>query len=298
MSGPERSGGDGMSGVVAVTGASGYLGSRLAGGFEADGWQVVRMSRGNPDARFTFADGAPAGFFRDHGITALVHCAWDLTLSRRADLDKFNVQGSIRLLEQARAEGVETIVFISTISAFPGCKSDYGQTKLLVEDAARRLGAVVVRPGLVYGDQPGGMVGALTGAVRKLPLVPLIGSGRQVLFPAHEDDVVALVRRLTAQPDLVKPGEPVIAANEQGWTFRQILGVLAARQGRKARAVPIPWRAIWLPFKTAELAGLRLSFRSDSVVSIVNQDPSPDFAPTRGAGVPFRSFAEDSSHAP
>ena len=291
-----------MTGVVAVTGASGYLGSRLADGFAGDGWRVVRMSRGNPDARFSFADGAPAGLFREHAVTALVHCAWDLTVSKRADLEALNVQGSIRLMEQARAEGVETIVFISTISAFAGCKSDYGQTKLKVEEAARRLGALVVRPGLVFGDQPGGMVGALNGAVQKLPLVPLIGSGRQVLFPAHEDDVVVLVRRLVAQPGLVKPDEPVIAASEHGWTFRRILAELAARRGRKVRAVPIPWRVIWLPFKTAEMIGLRLSFRSDSVVSIVNQDPSPNFAPTRAAGVPFRDFAlptptEDSSNA-
>src|SRR4051812_8934672 len=98
-----------MTGVVAVTGASGYLGSRLADGFAADGRPVGRMSRRNPQARFSFADGAPAGFFRDRGVTALVHCAWDLTLSKPADLEAVNVQGSIRLLEQAHAEGVKTI---------------------------------------------------------------------------------------------------------------------------------------------------------------------------------------------
>ncbi len=279
-----------MSGAVAVTGASGYLGSRIADGFAADGVPVVRMSRGNPDARFSFADGAPAGIFRDQQVSALVHCAWDLTLHRREDLEAHNVRGSIRLLEQARAEGVETIVFISTLSAFPGCRSDYGRTKLAVEEAAHRLDALVVRPGLVFGDQPGGMVGTLARAVRRLPVVPLIGSGRQVLFPAHEDDVVALIRKLVAQPSLTKPGEPVIAAHEKGWTLREILAELAARQGRTVRFVPVPWRAVWLPAKTAELAGVRLPVRSDSVVSVVNQDPSPDFGPTRAVGVPFRDF--------
>ncbi|MDG6110130.1 NAD-dependent epimerase/dehydratase family protein [Dactylosporangium aurantiacum] len=280
-----------MNKVVAVTGASGYLGSRLCRGFVAAGGRAVRMSRGSAEARFTLAAGAPDGLFRRHRVLALVHCAWDFTASRRADVAAHNVLGSIRLMEQARAEGVETIVFVSTISAFPGCRSEYGRAKLTVEAAARRLGALVVRPGLVFGDRPGGMIGALSAAVRTSPVVPLVGTGRQLLYPAHEDDVVALVRRLVVRPDLVEPGRPVIAAHEHGWTLRRILEGLAARQGRAIRLVPVPWRAVWLPLRTAELLGLHPPFRSDSVVSLVNQPRSPDFAPTRAAGVAFRDFA-------
>jgi glycine/D-amino acid oxidase-like deaminating enzyme len=88
-----------------------------------------------------------------------------------------------------------------------------------------------------------------------------------------------------------KSDDPVIAASEHGWTFRTILAELAAARNRSARVLPIPWRAIWLLLKSAEAAGLRPGFRSDSVVSLVNQDPRPDFAPTRATGVNFRNFA-------
>ncbi|MEV0567828.1 NAD(P)-dependent oxidoreductase [Dactylosporangium sp. NPDC050588] len=279
---------------VAVTGASGYLGSRICKRLAGVG-RVVRLGRSAPAERFTLAGGAEAGIFRDNSVTALVHCAWDFSLHTRADLVARNVQGSIRLMEQARAEGAQTIVFISTISAFPGCRSDYGRAKLAVEDAAHRLGALVVRPGLVFGDQPGGVVGALNTMVRRLPVVPLIGNGRQVLYPAHEDDVAALIRRLVVRPALAAPGEPVIAAHERGWTLRQVLLELAARQRRSIAVVPVPWRSVWLPLKAAEMVGLRVPFRSDSVVSVLNQDPSPDFAPTRSVGVPFRDFARSTT---
>jgi nucleoside-diphosphate-sugar epimerase len=249
---------------------------------------VLQLSRGGADSvRFSLDEGAPAGFFRDNQVETLVHCAWDFSLTSREDIFRQNVQGSVRLLEQARAEGVETIVFISTISAFPGCKSLYGQAKLAVEAETRRLGGLVVRPGLIFGEDPGGMVGALTKAVQKLPIVPLIGSGRQVLYPAHEDDVARLVCRLAAGG---KSNEPIIAASEHGWTLRTILANLAATHQRSVRIVPIPWRAVWLLLKIVEAFGLPPGFRSDSVVSVANQDPQPDFAPTRATGLLFRDF--------
>lgn len=270
--------------IGAVTGASGYLGSRLSRALSADGWRVLPLNRGDG---FSLDDGARPGFFRDNRVRTLVHCAWDFTPTGWEEIVRRNVRGSVRLLEQARAEDVETIVFISTISAFPGCRSLYGRAKLAVEAEARRLDAVVVRPGLVYGDRAGGVVGALTEAVRKLPVVPLIGTGRQVLYPAHEDDVARLVCALAGGG---KSDEPIIAAAERGWTFRAIVASLAGAQHRTVRVLPVPWRAVWALLKAAETAGVRPGFRSDSVISLVNQDPRPDFGPTRATGVRFRDF--------
>jgi hypothetical protein len=47
----------------------------------------------------------------------------------------------------------------------------------------------------------------------------------------------------------------------------------------------------WLGLKSAELVGLRLRVRSDSLISLINQDPSPDFGATRAAGLAFAAFA-------
>ena len=50
------------------------------------------------------------------------------------------------------------------------------------------------------------------------------------------------------------------------------------------------WRAVWLGLKTAELARLRLGYRSDSVISLVHQDPHPDFSALKELGVTVREF--------
>ena len=278
----------------AVTGASGYLGSRLAAALKARGWAVYELSRG-ADGRsrfsvpFSLAGGAPRGFFRSEKVDALVHCAYDFGLTSWRDIFEHNVKGSIRFLETAREEGVGEMVFISTMSAFEGCRSLYGRAKLEVEKEALRLGAVVVRPGLVYGERPGAMVGALVKAVELSPVVPLVGGGDYVLYPAHEEDVAELVHRILGGSAGGVRG-PVIAASERGMTLREILSALAARRRKKVWMVPVPWHLHWALLKSAEAVGLRPRFRSDSVLSLVNQDTHPDFAETRKAGVTFRDF--------
>ena len=102
--------------------------------------------------------GAPADFFVRHRIEALVHCSYDFQLHRWSDIHEQNVQGSIRLMRQAHEQGVTRIVFISTMSAFALCKSLYGRAKFEIEREAAALGAIVVRPGLIHGERPGGMV--------------------------------------------------------------------------------------------------------------------------------------------
>src|ERR1044071_2927816 len=119
--------GEGVGGRrCAVTGASGYLGSRLVAALKDRGWAVYELSRAADERNqlavpFSLARGAPRGFFRSEKIDALVHCAYDFGLTSWRDIFEHNVRGSIRLLETARAEGVGKIVFLSTMSAFAGC---------------------------------------------------------------------------------------------------------------------------------------------------------------------------------
>ena len=90
--------------------------------------------------------------FRSLHISALVHCAYDFHPVKRAEIRRVNVEGSRKLLVAAQAGGVERMAVMSSISAFKGCRSLYGQAKLEIEAAAASFGALVVRSGLVYGD--------------------------------------------------------------------------------------------------------------------------------------------------
>jgi nucleoside-diphosphate-sugar epimerase len=223
------------------------------------------------------------------GIRALVHCAYDFSLRRRDDIARVNVDGSDRLFRAAHEAGIGTVVCISSISAFDGCQSRYGMAKLAIEGHARACGAFVIRPGLIFGDPPGGMYGRLVGQVARSTIVPLIGDGSQVQFLVHQDDLAALIARCCAGAVPIV-AVPITVAHRRAWPMRELLGQIARRLGRTPVFIPTPPRVVWAALKVTEALGLRLAFRSDSVVSLLNQDPAPDFTVAERLGVVCRPF--------
>jgi nucleoside-diphosphate-sugar epimerase len=270
--------------AVAVTGAAGYVGSAIVRRFRDHGWDSLELGRRGPHP---YELGAEPDIDWV-GIDALVHCAWDFGLRRWEEIERVNVRGSVRLMEAARGAGVTRGVFISSLSCFPGCRSLYGRGKLEVEREAARLGFAVVRPGLVYGERPGGMMGALEKAVNASPLVPLIGDGTYPQYPVHEEDLAELVFAL-CQMDK-PPAEPVAAASGEAIPFRELLRRIAARHEKKPAFVPVPWQLILAGLKMMEFAGLNPPFRSDSLTGFVFQNPEPHFDVAHQL-TSFRAFA-------
>jgi nucleoside-diphosphate-sugar epimerase len=146
----------------------------------------------------------------------------------------------------------------------------------------------VVRPGLVYDERPGGMVGALSKLVSGLPVVPVVDHGDQVMYLAHSRDLSHLILSLcTTTP---KVTGPIIAACEQGIRFKELLVILA--HGRKIRFFNVPRAPLIAGLRFLEYLGLRSRTRSDSLVSLLNQNDHVDFFNTRQTGVTFRRFQD------
>lgn len=276
--------------VCATTGGSGYLGSRLKRHFEQRGWAVIELGRRPGNVPFTLGESVNPGDFASRDVSALIHCAYDFSVRTSLDNDRVNVAGTRRLFEAAKAGGVTRFVFISTMSAYTGCRSEYGRTKLECEKIAAEFGAVILRPGLIYGEKLGGMVGAMAGLIKKLPILPLIGSGRTMLYLTQEDDLSKLIEAALVRPETVPTGVPITAASEKGFEFREILRNLARQMDRHIWFIPVPWQLIWGVFRFAELFGLRLRLRSDGVLGLVFADPNPDFSQTRNLDVSFRTY--------
>jgi nucleoside-diphosphate-sugar epimerase len=223
------------------------------------------------------------------GVTALVHCAYDFKPLRREEINAVNVEGTRKLLLAARTAGIGKIVCLSSISAYDGCQSLYGRAKLEIEKIALDQGALVIRPGLVYGGGPGGMFGRLVGQVRQSSVLPIFGDGSQIQFLVHNEDLAAFIEKSAAGKI---PAGPALlsAAHAQPWPFKQLLLEIARGLGKKIRFIPLPWWLVWAGLKSAETCGLRLNFRSDSLISLMHQNPSPDFSPNAPAGLVCRPF--------
>jgi uncharacterized protein YbjT (DUF2867 family) len=202
--------------------------------------------------------------------------------------DRVNVEGSRQIFQSADRAGVERIVFVSSISAFAGARSAYGQSKLRVERMVlERPGGVVIRPGLVWGAGPGGMFGALAKQVAQGSLVPMIGSGRYPQYLVHEEDLGEAIRRAAAAR--LSFDAPITVANEIPWQLQDLIKDIANKQGKQITLLPLPWPAVYAGLKTAEMLGAKLNCRSDSALSLVFQDTSPDFTPANQLGLARRS---------
>ncbi len=276
-----------MESKAAVTGAAGYIGSRLCEFLRREGYEVLELRR-DVSPGYDLRHDVDTTTLR--GVELLVHCAHDFSCRGLDEMLEVNLAGSIRLFDSARVAGVRRTVFVSTMSSFDGCRSEYGRVKLATEAEAARRGVLIVRPGLVFATGAGGMVGSMLRLVRDRKILPMVGSGNHELYLCHVDDLCRLVLEAARRPS----GEirsPLVAAAEQSLTFKRILQRLAATQGKRVVLIPVPWRLIWFGLVVLERLGLNLRFRSDSLIGLVNSDPHPDFSATRSLGLSFRDLS-------
>ncbi len=274
---------------VAVTGAGGYIGSRLVPALQGAGHDVVALGRRPAPGSATewrhYDLHVPPDRDLMAGVDWVVHCAWDMQVSARAAVTQINVGAVKRLVRAAQASGTH-VCFISSMSAYTGTEQVYGQAKLRCEEAVEGAGGRSVRPGLVYGETPGGMFGALQRLAR-LPVVPLIGA-RSHQFLVHEDDLVAGIAAVLSQPPVP---QPLGLAHPVPVGFEDLVRDMAARQGRALRPVAVPWRPVYGSMRAVETARVRLPIRADSVLGLVRPAPDvPNHEYWKRVGVPLRPY--------
>jgi nucleoside-diphosphate-sugar epimerase len=146
---------------VLVTGASGYIGSRLTPHLRAHGYSVIAFGRSHPgDADIvrvgSFTSPADLALLDDLPIDVVVHLAGVTGEAAEADAIQVNVEGTRLLLRTMVDRGVRRFVVASSIAA-AGCLTEgflpqvlpipashpclsanaYGLSKYIVEEMAR-----------------------------------------------------------------------------------------------------------------------------------------------------------------
>jgi nucleoside-diphosphate-sugar epimerase len=276
---------------VAITGARGYVGSLLRRTFTVEGWRVVSLVRqglpGEADTLPYDLAQAPSPNLLD-GIDTLVHCAWDLSLTRRADIWRVNVGGTATLLRLAARAGVWRVIFVSSMSAYHGTNQLYGRAKLECENTAASLGQGVVRLGLVYGSGWGGMAGALRRMTR-LPVTPLL-AGESHQYTVHEEDAATAVVRLASLQEI--PVLPLGIAHPEPVKFDRLVRAIGRADGHVPHLVPVPWQLAYATLRAGEVAGAHMPFRADSLLGLARPAHEvPNQIAATELGLSFRPFS-------
>lgn len=244
--------------VVFLTGASGFLGRRLAMALARDGHQLVCALRDPGQAARLGLPGraVAADFAHDHtpadwrprlaGVDVVINAVGILRETRRQRFDDLHVAAPRALFAACLEAGVRRVLQISALGADEGAQSRYHRSKKAADDFLVRLplSAVIIQPSLIYG--PGGASAQLFGLLASLPLLPLPGGGRQRVQPLHIDDAVAAIVALV-DSDAYR-GQRVALVGPAPLSLRDFLAQL-----RHAMGLP-PARVISVPTPLAQAA--------------------------------------------
>jgi nucleoside-diphosphate-sugar epimerase len=251
-------------GIAVVTGGTGFIGWALCESLRDSGWTVravVRPSSTNPLPEGVERWDAELDAIQMSAACDAARVVYHLAgLTRARTLDDFlavNADGAHQAALAAHAAGAFFVFVSSQAAAGPGTParprtesdspapvSNYGRSKLAGEDAVRSidgLRAAIIRPPGVYGPRDKDFLVLFSAACRGL--APRLGSAAKAYTLIHVADAVGALctvadAGLSGRPGVA--GETFFIGHPEPVSQGDLLDLVAAAVGRRARRVPVP----------------------------------------------------------
>jgi len=246
-----------VGGRIAVTGASGFIGSHVVRVLQERGDDAVPVRRPFDAAtlRDVFANAA-----------AVIHLAGVVAAVRPEEFVAANVEATRVVASAARDAGVP-LVHVSSLAAAgpapasaprheddpPAPLTPYGASKLEGERAVRATSGLtwtIIRPGAVYGPGDRAMLPLFKYARRGI--LPLAGNPTAAYTFSYVED---LARAIAAAIDGRAAGAAIFAGYNRPVTPRELLVAIRQAVGRRAAIVPIPMAVTRLAAAAGDVTG-------------------------------------------
>ena len=241
--------------LVALTGATGFIGATLLSHLTGAGWQVRALYRQRIGRTLASSPGIEwlQGDLDDPdalsalvaGTDAVIHCAGTVRGARRSEFDRVNAEGAGRVARAAAslARGPRFLLMSSLAARMPEL-SHYAGSKwrgeCAIKAASEEMRWTVLRPPAVFGPGDRELLPLFRCIASGFAPVPARTPGRFSLL--HVDDLATAVLRWLAadtgygrtfELDDGRPGG-------YDWDTIVTLAGRALRDGRPVRRVPIP----------------------------------------------------------
>lgn len=230
--------------LVAITGATGFVGSAVLAKALAKGHAVRALARrdqpprdGVTWVRGDLSDEAALAALVE-GADAVIHVAGLTNTPDPAAFAIANVTGTANVLAAMTAAGVKRLVFVSSLAAREPKLSAYGASKAKAEALVEASGLdwTTVRPPGVYGPRDIDYLDMFRTA--KWGFVPLPPGGASSII--HADDLAALLVALAASnaaPTRKQVYEPD-DGREGGWSHKELAAAIGRAVGRSRVFAP------------------------------------------------------------
>ena len=260
--------------LIALTGATGFIGRRLLKELPRRGFRVRVLLRRPTEVALDCGSAIIGDLARPQNmaaaladVNAVIHSAGVAHAMSGVPADDYrvlNTEATIALARAAERARVKRFVFLSSIRAQVGPSAagvvtealtpqptdDYGRSKLAAEQGLATLGIdwVALRPVLVYGPGVKGNVAALVRLARTPYPLPLGGLAARRSLIAVDNLVDAIETVLSAPAPLRRP---LIVADAEPLTVAEMIAALRAGLGRRPGLIPVPARVLALALGAA-----------------------------------------------
>jgi nucleoside-diphosphate-sugar epimerase len=222
---------------IFITGASGYIGSRLTTLASSKGHEVILASRRRPFSSskwFPYDLNNVDPIILQEDIDVVIHLA---AITAYENNNKTEISAA-QVLIQATKKIEAKFIYISSQTAHHDAPTVYGRLKWKIEQDVIAADGWVIRPGQVYGGSEQGLFGMLVSLVKRLPILPAFLPSPNVQ-PIHVDDLAGGLLCI-AEADNLATGVICIASPEP-ISFTKFLSVISCQRVRKKKLfIPFP----------------------------------------------------------
>jgi nucleoside-diphosphate-sugar epimerase len=267
-----------MRGIVAVTGATGFVGAALTARLLAEGWRVRVLTRRMPHAilnanqeiEIVLGDLGDQGALQRlvSGAAAIIHCAGVVKALSTPAFFSANAAGTeLVMAAAARAPGAR-LIHISSLAARAPQLSPYAASKRAAEEKiearAENRDWLILRPPAIYGPGDRELLPLFQAARLGLVTYPAAPNARVSVI--HVADLAAAIAALLDTPVWQERLIEIDDGAPAGHDWAAILSALAGACGRRPVGIRVP-RPLFLPVAAA--ASLRASLiRRPMVLSL------------------------------
>ena len=272
---------------VLVTGATGYIGSRIAAALKARGHHVVGCTRRLNDALVAYPGHSwmQVDFNRDldarswrprlYKIDAVINCAGILRENAEDTYEAVHALAPRALFEACKRAGIKRVLHFSALGAESNARSSFIASKRYADNYLESLDLdwTVLAPAPVFGA--GSPISKTLLALARLPIIPLIDTEGAKLAPIHIEDVTHAVVRLMEcgaplRTRIALVGPHAVHLCEYFVRLRGALGL-----GR-AHFVALP---DWLAVAPAQVAAWGGGFLDRETLALLRTNMAADCAP-------------------
>lgn len=241
---------------IALTGATGFIGSTLCRRLVERGWEVRALCRRWPPPERPSLPQSGAvrwvqGDLEDsaalarlvEGAAAVVHAAGAVRGARAADFLQTNAEGTARLADAARnARSAPRFLLLSSLAAREPRLSHYAASKRAGEEALAARGGslcwIGLRPPAVYGPGDRETLPLLRCLQRGIAPSAVSETNRFSLL--HVEDLADAVCRLLELGAWAPGLYEIHDGRPGGYTWSEVCRTVAGILGRPVRRLPIP----------------------------------------------------------